>query len=117
MLVSAESTDRKRTAMRRFKERLAALTGEETDMVTRCHRRYVKTIPGKLDHASLVAVNLGKMRTLNSYYLLSADARTTEYSFTARRNGSTRSLEGLGKSPISPIPELSNAEVRRGSLM
>ncbi|XP_063681049.1 uncharacterized protein LOC134816235 isoform X2 [Bolinopsis microptera] len=72
-----ESTDRKRTAMKRFKERLTALSSEETDMVNRCHRRYVKTIPGKLDHASLVAVNLGKMRTLNSYYLLSADSRTT----------------------------------------
>ena len=47
--------------MKRFKKRLAQLTPEEAETVNRCHRQYVKTIPGKLDHASLVAVNLGKL--------------------------------------------------------
>ena len=108
--ISAESTDRKRTAMKRFKERLARLTTEEADIVNRCHRRYVKTIPGKLDHASMVAVNLGRM---NSYFLRSADPRYSEFTFSAVRTESSRSLGSLGGSSISADLDL---EHRRGSL-
>lgn len=41
------STDRKRTAMRRFKERLPDLSQKEAEAVKNYHRKYVKTIPGK----------------------------------------------------------------------
>ena len=60
--------------MKRFKKRLAQLTSDEAEAVNRCHRKYLKTIPGKLDHASLVAVNLGKMRGNMAH---SADPRFT----------------------------------------
>ena len=51
--------------MGRFKERVSTLNSEETKQVHRYHRRYVKSLPGKLDHASLVAVNLARMAGLD----------------------------------------------------
>jgi hypothetical protein len=109
-LISAESTDRKRIAMKRFKERLAQLTPEEAHIINRCHRRYVKTIPGKLDHASLVAVHLAKMNHYHTHSC-SADGRSPEITFKAIRTESSRSLGSLGK--YSPMVE---SETRRGSL-
>ena len=101
--------------MKRFKDRLDQLTADEALTITRNHRRYVKTIPGKLDHASLVAVNLAKM---NNYRVNSAECRPgVDFAFKAVRTESSRSLGSLGKLNKSPmVSETMDHETRRGSI-
>lgn len=66
LLIAA--TEKKRTAMFRYKHRLKSLDPDEQFQINQIHRNYVRSLPGKLDHASIVAVSLEKFSALDSEY-------------------------------------------------
>lgn len=61
-----QATEKKRTAMFRYKNRLKSLDSGEQFMINQIHRNYVRSLPGKLDHASIVAVSLSEFSALDS---------------------------------------------------
>ena len=98
--------------MGRYQERVKGLSSEETKQVHRYHRRYVKTLPGKLDHASLVAVNLVRMVGLdNDQYSQSTGSPRPDARLGIRLGSgsspfmvrSRQILQGFMPSSLSPV--------------
>ena len=91
---SVLSTEKKRIMLSRFRSRCDSLSATEMSQLKRTHRGFQKTIPGKLDHASIAAVHLHRMNRLDNFGVMSTPGISIQSTLSSFGGGSlTRSNE------------------------
>ena len=116
---SVLSTEKKRMVLSRYRSRCNSLSETEITAVNKSHRAFSKTIPGKLDHASIAAVHLQHMNRLDNFGAMSTPGLLTYQSARSFGASLSRSAEnGDGKSaPEKNVRRLSRTKAPNSDLV
>ena len=105
----------------RYRSRCNSLSETEITAVNKSHRAFSKTIPGKLDHASIAAVHLQHMNRLDNFGAMSTPGVMTYQSprsFGASLSRSAENGDINGKSaPEKTVRRLSRTKAPNSDLV